>query len=124
MLTLSRIVADLWGLCSVFTLGWSLSAATQVPCPVIVDFHLRVFEKEKMGIEDAAKNLLRSCTGKVEVVSIDYKPNFGFVQSFEGGDIYTEVDSFVLIQCRDGHAMVKTPRKRNLSAIRCSRLAN
>ena len=55
MLTLSRIVPDLWGLCSVFTLGWSLSAAKQVPCPVIVDFHIRVFEKEMMGIEDAAK---------------------------------------------------------------------
>jgi len=114
MLTLSRIVADLWGLCSVFTLGWSLSAAKQVPCPVIVDFHLRVFEKEKMGIEDAAKNLLRSCTGKVEVVSIDYKPNLGFVQSFEGGDIDAEVDPFVLIECRDGRAMVKNAEEEKL----------
>ncbi len=124
MLTLGRIVAGLGGLCLVFTLGWSLSAAAQVLCPVTADFHLRAFEKEKKGIEDAAENLPSPCTGKVEVVSVHYKPGLGFVQSFEGGDIYPEGDPFVLIQCRDGHAMVKTPRKRNLSAIRCSRLAN
>ena len=114
MLMLSRIVAGLGGLCSVFTLGWSSSAAMQVPCPVIADFHLRVFEKEKMGIEEAAENLTRSCTGKVDVVAIDYKPSLGFVQSLEGGDIDAEVDLFVLIQCRDGRAMVKNAKEEKL----------
>ena len=86
----------------------------QVPCPVIADFHLRVFEKEKMEIEDATENLPSPCTGKVEVVSIDYKPGLSFVQSFEGGDIDAEVDPFVLIECRDGRAMVKNVEEEKL----------
>lgn len=114
MLTLGRKLAGFGGLCSIFALGWGLAAVAQVPCPAIADYHLKTFDNEKMEIEDASENLPSPCTGKVEVVSIDYKPGLGFVQSFEGGDIYAEVDPFVLIQCRDGRAMVKNAEEKKL----------
>ena len=118
MLALGRKIAGFGGLCSVFALGWGLTAAAQVPCPAIADYHFKVFDKENMEIEDAAENLENPCTGKVEIVSIDYKPGLGFVQSYISGDIYAEVDPFVLIQCRDGRAMVKNAEEKNSSAIR------
>ncbi len=67
-----------------------------------------------MEIEDAAENLENPCTGKVEIVSIDYKPGLGFVQSYISGNIYAEVDPFVLIQCRDGRVMVKNAEEKKL----------
>ena len=114
MLTLGRKLAGFGGLCSVFALGWSLAAGAQVPCPAIADYHLKTFDNEKMEIEDASEDLANPCTGKVEIVSIDYKPGLGFVQSFISGDIYAEVDPFVLIQCVDGRAMVRNAEEKKL----------
>ncbi len=105
--------AVLGGLCSVFALGWHVAAA-QVPCPAIADYHLRVFDNEKMEVEDASENMENPCTGKVELASIDYKPGLGFVRSYESGDIYAEVDPFVLIQCTDGRAMVRNAEEKKL----------
>ena len=113
MRMLDRITAILGGLCSALAMGWHVAVA-QVPCSSIADYHLRIFDREKMEIEDASENMANPCTGKVEVVSIDYKPGLGFLQSFESGDIYAEVDPFVLIQCTDGRAMVKNAEEKKL----------
>ena len=108
-----RNLAVTGGLCSVFALSWNFAVA-QTPCPAIADYHLKVFDNERMEIEDASENMANPCTGKIEVVSIDYKPGLGFVQFFESGDIYAEVDPFVLVQCVDGRAMVKNAEEKKL----------
>lgn len=114
MLEFGRKVAGFGGLGSVFALGWGIAVAAQPPCPAIADFHLKTFDKERMEVEDASENMENPCNGKVEIVSIDYKPGLGFVQSFESGDTYAEVDPFVLIQCIDGRAMVKNAEEKKL----------
>lgn len=113
MSKLGRKMAVFGGFCSVFAFGWSLAVA-QTSCPAIADYHLKVFDNERMEIEDANENLQNPCTGLMEKVSIDYKPGLGFVQSFPNGDIYAEVDPFVLLQCVDGRAMVKNAEEKKI----------
>lgn len=107
----ARKSAALVGICSALTLNWSFAAA-QTPCPAIADYHLRVFDREPMEVEDAHELMENPCTGVTETVSIDFKPGLGFVQSFINGDIYAEVDPFVLIQCVDGRAWVRNAEEK------------
>lgn len=113
MFQLGRKLAVFGGFCSVFAFGWGIAAA-QTPCPAIADYHLKIFDRERMEVEDATEEMQNPCTGVTEVVSIDYKPGLGFVQSFTNGDIYAEVDPFVLLQCVDGRAMVKNAEEKKL----------
>ncbi len=113
MSKLGRKMAVFGGFCSVFALGWNLAVA-QTPCPAVADYHLKVFDSDPMEIEDANENLRNPCTGSMEIASIDFKPGLGFVQSFPNGDIYAEVDPFVLIQCVDGQAMVRNAEEKKL----------
>ena len=86
----------------------------QTPCPAIADYHLKIFDNDPMEIEDANEKMENPCTGKLEIVSIDFKPGLGFIRSFENGDIYAEVDPFVLQQCTDGRAMVRNAEEKKL----------
>ncbi len=113
MLKLGRKMAGFGGFCSVFALNLTLAVA-QTPCPAIADYHLKIFDNERMEVEDTSEVMENPCTGVSEVVSIDFKPGLGFVQSFTSGDIYAEVDPFVLLQCVDGRAMVRNAEEKKL----------
>lgn len=113
MLILGRRMAVFGVFCSVFALGWGFAAA-QTPCPAIADYHLKAFDSDPMETEDASEMMENPCTGKVEIVTIDFKSGLGFIQSFANGDVYAEVDPFVLQQCIDGRAMVRNAEEKKL----------
>jgi hypothetical protein len=113
MLRIGRNMAVLGGCCSVFAIGWGLAVA-QTPCPAIADYHLKTFDSDLMEIEDVSEVMENPCTGKVEIVTIDFKPGHGFIQIFANGDVYVEVDPFVLQQCVDGRAMVRNAEEKKL----------
>jgi hypothetical protein len=113
MWIVGRRMAIFGGFCSVFAFGWGLAMA-QTPCPAVADYHLKVFDSDPMEVEDASELMENPCTGAVEIVSIDFKPGLGFIQSFKSGDVYAEVDPFVLLQCIDGRAMVKNVQEKKL----------
>lgn len=102
----SRKTAIVWSLCALHVLSGG-AAASQQSCPALAIHHLRVFDADPMEVEDASELMRNPCTGATETVSIDYKPGLGFVQSYISGDVYAEVDPFVVLQCRDGRAMVR-----------------
>jgi hypothetical protein len=108
-----RKLAVVGGFCPVFALGWSIAAA-QTPCPAVADYHLKIFDSERMEVEDASEMMENPCTGMSELVSIDFKPGLGFVQSFPNGDVYAEVDPFVLLICVDGRTMVRNAETKEM----------
>lgn len=83
------------------------ASASQQSCPALAIQQLRVFDADPMVSEDASEQRPNPCTGVTETVAVDYKPGIGFVQSFISGDVYAEVDPFVVLQCKDGRAMVR-----------------
>lgn len=110
---LGRKIAAVTGCCSALALGWPLAAA-QTPCPAVADHYLQVFDADPMETEDTSGTMKNPCTGVLETAAIDYKPGLGFVQSFISGDVYAEVDPYVLLQCADGRAMVRNAVEKKL----------